>query len=93
LEPQGDNDSDDEAEDDDSNLDNESLEEDNGDAEPIEVSSPTAQIHSIMMCLMVAACNPQYSRAKLDVKGAFKQTEISGAPEYIKCMGNYGIKY
>ncbi len=37
LEPQGDNDSDDEAEDDDSNLDNESLEEDNGDAEPIEV--------------------------------------------------------
>jgi hypothetical protein len=50
-------------------------------------SSPMAQIHSIMMCLTVAACNPQYEIAKLDVKGAFIQTEMSGTSVYVKCTG------
>ncbi len=50
-------------------------------------SSPSAQMHSIMTCLMVAACNPQYAVAKLDVKGAFIQTEMSGTPVYVKCAG------
>jgi hypothetical protein len=50
-------------------------------------SSPTAQMHAIMTCLTVAACNPQYKVAKLDVKGAFMQTEMSGTPVYVKCMG------
>jgi hypothetical protein len=50
-------------------------------------SSPTAQMHSIMTCLTVAACNPQYAVAKLDVKGAFIQTEMSGTPVYVKCTG------
>jgi hypothetical protein len=30
--------------------------------------SPTAQMHSIMTCLTVAACNPQYEVVKLDIK-------------------------
>jgi hypothetical protein len=50
-------------------------------------SSPTAQMHAIMTCLSVAACNPQYAVAKLDVKGAFIQTEMSGTPVYVKCTG------
>jgi hypothetical protein len=50
-------------------------------------SSPTAQMHSLMCCLAVAACNPQYHIAKLDVKGAFIQTEMSGTPVYVKCAG------
>jgi hypothetical protein len=44
-------------------------------------------MHSIMTCLTVAACNPQYAVAKLDVKGAFIQTEMSGTPVYVKCTG------
>jgi hypothetical protein len=35
----------------------------------------------------VVACNPQYKVAKLDVKGAFIQTEMSGTPVYVKCLG------
>jgi hypothetical protein len=50
-------------------------------------SSPTAQMHAIMKCLTVAACNPQYEIAKLNVKGAFIQTEMSGTPVYVKCTG------
>jgi hypothetical protein len=50
-------------------------------------STPTAQMHSIMSCLAVAACNPQCHIAKLDVKGAFIQTEMSGMPVYVKCTG------
>ena len=38
-----------------------------------------------MSCLTVVACNPEYNVAKLDVKGAFIQTEMSGTPVYIKC--------
>jgi hypothetical protein len=50
----------------------------------LDCSSPTAQLHSIMTCLPVVASNPQYSIAKLDVKGAFIQTEMSGM---VKCTG------
>ncbi len=50
-------------------------------------SSPTAQMQSIMTCLTVAACNPQYEVAKIDVKGAFIQTEMSGTSVYVKCVG------
>ncbi len=50
-------------------------------------ASPTAQLHSIMACLAVAACNEKYSVGKLDVKGAFIQTKMSGVPVYIKCTG------
>jgi hypothetical protein len=49
--------------------------------------SPTAQMHSIMSFLAVAACNPQCHIAKLDVKGAFIQTEMSGTLVSIKCAG------
>jgi hypothetical protein len=40
-----------------------------------------------MTCLAVAACNPQCEVAKVDVKGAFIQTEMSGTPVYVKCVG------
>jgi hypothetical protein len=53
-------------------------------------ASPTAQLHSIMTCLAVAVCKEQCTVGKLDVKGAFIQTEMSGTPVYIKCMG--GLK-
>jgi hypothetical protein len=45
-------------------------------------------MHSSMTCLTVAVCKPSgYSIAKLDVKGAFIQTEMSGTLVYIKSMG------
>jgi hypothetical protein len=50
-------------------------------------TSPTAQLHSIMTCLAVAACNDKCSVGKLDVKGAFIQTEMTGVSVYIKCAG------
>jgi hypothetical protein len=50
-------------------------------------ASSTVQLHSIMMCLAVAACNEKCSVGKLDVKGAFIQTEMTGVPVYIKCAG------
>jgi hypothetical protein len=50
-------------------------------------ASPTAQLHSIMACLAIAACNEKCSVGKLDVKGAFIQTEMTGTPVYIKCAG------
>jgi hypothetical protein len=50
-------------------------------------SSPTAQMHSIMSFLVVAACNSQRHIAKLHVKGAFIQTEMSGMLVSIKCAG------
>ena len=49
----------------------------------VDWSSPMASIHSIMSCLTIAACNPEYVVAKLDVKGAFIHTEMSGTPVYI----------
>jgi hypothetical protein len=50
-------------------------------------ASPTAQLHSFMTCLAIAACNEKCSVGKLDVKDAFIQTEMSGTPVYIKCAG------
>jgi hypothetical protein len=48
-------------------------------------SSPTIAIHSIITCLTVAACNGKYTIAKIDVRGAFIQTEMQGTDVYIKC--------
>jgi len=48
-------------------------------------SSPTIVVHSIMTALAVAACNPCIKAAKIDVKGAFIQTEMVGPPVFIKC--------
>jgi hypothetical protein len=50
-------------------------------------SSPTAAVHTILTALTVAACNREYELGKIDVKGAFIQTEMSGMPVYIKCRG------
>jgi hypothetical protein len=50
-------------------------------------SSPTVGVHSIMMGLGVVACNEGYVVGKLDVKGAFIHTEMTGPPVYIKCAG------
>jgi hypothetical protein len=48
-------------------------------------SSPTVSVHAILTCLALAACNTAYTLAKVDVKGEFIQTEMSGTPVYIKC--------
>jgi hypothetical protein len=50
-------------------------------------SSPTVGIHMIMMGLIIASCNTDYLVGKLDVKGAFIQTEKTRTPVYIKCVG------
>jgi hypothetical protein len=50
-------------------------------------SLPMAAVHTIMMVLMVAACNSNYHMGKLDIKGAFIQMEMRGMPVYIKCRG------
>jgi len=50
-------------------------------------SSPTASIHSITTCLAIAAYNPDCIVGKLDVKGAFIQTEMSGTPVYVQFRG------
>jgi hypothetical protein len=50
-------------------------------------SSPTVSVHAIMTCLAIAACNRLYTLRKIDVKGAFIQTEMSGPPVYVKCTG------
>jgi len=47
-------------------------------------SSPTASIHSIFTCLALVAYIGEYSAAKIDVKGAYIQTEITGSPIYMK---------
>jgi hypothetical protein len=47
-------------------------------------SSPTASIHSIFTCLTLAANIGNYSVAKVDVKGAYIQTEITGSPIYMR---------
>jgi len=49
-------------------------------------SSPTVSEHAILTCLTLAACNMAYTLAKIDMKGAFIQIEMSGTPVYIKCM-------
>ena len=50
-------------------------------------SSPTVGIHTIMMGLIIASCNTDYVVGKLDMKGAFIQTEMTWTPVYIKCVG------
>jgi hypothetical protein len=48
-------------------------------------SSPTIAVHSIMTALAVAVCNLCIKAAKIDVKGAFIQTEMVSPPVFIKC--------
>jgi hypothetical protein len=43
-------------------------------------SSPTVAVHSILTCLAMAAYDNSYKMAKVDVKGAFVQTEMEGPP-------------
>jgi hypothetical protein len=47
-------------------------------------SSPTASIHAIFTCLAIVAYRGNYEVAKIDVKGAYIQTEITGSPIYMK---------
>jgi hypothetical protein len=47
-------------------------------------SSPTASIHAMFTCLTLVAYMGNYKVAKVDVKGAYIQTEISGSPIYMK---------
>jgi hypothetical protein len=44
-------------------------------------------LYPILTCLAIAACNEKCSVGKLDVKGVFIQTEMTGTPVYIKCAG------
>ncbi len=48
-------------------------------------SSPTIAVHSILMALTVAACNPGIKAAKIDVKGCAILIEIVSPPVFIKC--------
>jgi len=48
-------------------------------------SSPSVALHSIFACLAVAAYTRQYTVTKIDVKGAFIQTEMEGPPVFIRC--------
>jgi hypothetical protein len=50
-------------------------------------SSPTVAMQSLMTCMTLAACNRDCAVAKLDVKGAFIQTDMSGVPVYVQCRG------
>jgi hypothetical protein len=47
-------------------------------------SSPTVGIHSIMTCLTMAAQLDNYALAKIDVKGAYLQMEMTGSPVFMK---------
>jgi len=47
--------------------------------------SPTVSMQAIMACLAIAAYNNNLKLAKIDVKGAFIQTEMKGRPVYIRC--------
>ena len=53
-----------------------------------EKSSPTAVMHSLMACLVVAAGRKMQTIGKIDVKGAFIQMEMEGPPLYIQCDKN-----
>jgi G3E family GTPase len=46
--------------------------------------SPTASVHAIFTCLTLVAYMCSYKVAKVDVKGAYIQMEISGSPIYMK---------
>jgi hypothetical protein len=45
---------------------------------------PTVFVQAIITCLALEACNMAYMLGKIDVKGAFIQTEMSGRSVYIK---------
>jgi hypothetical protein len=47
-------------------------------------TSPTASIHSIFTCFAIVVYIGVYEVAKIDVKGAYGQTEITGSPIYMK---------
>jgi hypothetical protein len=47
-------------------------------------SSPMASIHAIFTCFALVAYRGNYEVAKVDVKGAYIQTEITGSPIYMK---------
>jgi hypothetical protein len=47
-------------------------------------SSPTASIHAIFTCMAIVAYIGNYSVAKIDVKGAYIQMEITGSPINMK---------
>jgi hypothetical protein len=51
-------------------------------------SSPTASIHAILTCFALVAYIGNYDVAKIDVKGAYIQTEITGSPIYMKMDKN-----
>jgi hypothetical protein len=51
------------------------------------VAHGNGAIQSLITCMMLAACNRDCTVGKLDVKGAFIQTEMSGIPLYIQCRG------
>ena len=48
-------------------------------------SSPTTALHSLMVCVAVASASGMTKVGKIDVKGAFIQTEMTGPPLYIRC--------
>ncbi len=47
-------------------------------------SLPTANINAIFTCFAIVAYIGQYSVAKIDVKGVYIQTKITGSPIYMK---------
>ena len=47
-------------------------------------SSPTASIHAIFTSFVLVAYIGKYLVAKIDIKGAYIQTEITGSPIYMK---------
>jgi hypothetical protein len=47
-------------------------------------SSPTASIHVIFTCFGIIVYTGKYQVAKIDVKGAYIQTEITRSPKYMK---------
>ena len=47
-------------------------------------SSLTSALHSLMACLALASANGMTKIGKIDVKGAFIQTEMKGPPIYVK---------
>jgi hypothetical protein len=46
-------------------------------------SSPTVSVHAIMTCLAMAVISGRCIMAKIDVKGAYLQTEMTGSPIFM----------
>ncbi len=55
-------------------------------------SSPTAAIHSLFTVLALYAGKTDYQMGKVDIKGAFVQTPMTGPPIYMK-IGKNIVKY